>query len=227
MSAAATRRRPEDEVGERFVRDTAEHVMKVLLDDGLHRHLKFGKPGTGMYWFEVVTWPGALVIRGDMGTFVFSRLTDMFEFFRGERVNPQYWAEKEISGAETQRFDVDYAARYVREHVADLGDQYEPEDVALIEAAVTALIQDWDFSHSDGVHMLLRDFRVELTDGSDFRFYDTWEWSLTDWTVQFLWCLHAIVSAIKQYDAKDVLPDGCVGGHSPSLVSCELGVDWP
>lgn len=28
-------------------------------------------------------------------------------------------------------------------------------------------------------------------------------------------------------DVEPVLPDGCVGGHSPSLVSCELGADWP
>ena len=24
-----------------------------------------------------------------------------------------------------------------------------------------------------------------------------------------------------------VLEDGCIGGHSPSLVSCALGSDWP
>lgn len=23
------------------------------------------------------------------------------------------------------------------------------------------------------------------------------------------------------------LPDGCIGGHSPDLVNCELGADWP
>lgn len=203
------KRRPEDEIGDRFARDSADHVMTVLLDSGLHRHLRFRKPGTGMYWYEVVTWPGALVIRGDMGTFVFSRLDDMFEFFRGHRINPQYWAEKEISGAETRRFDMDYAARYIREHVADLDDQYEPDDVALIRQAVEEVIRDFDFGDSHGAHTLIRDMRVDLSDGQTFEFYDTWEWNLTDWTVQFLWCCHAIVAAIRQYDA---LTGGSGGG---------------
>ncbi|MBM0203233.1 hypothetical protein JNW90_09015 [Micromonospora sp. STR1s_5] len=29
---------------------------------------------------------------------------------------------------------------------------------------------------------------------------DTFEWDLTDWDWQYLWCCHAIVSAVALYD---------------------------
>jgi hypothetical protein len=38
--------------------------------------------------FDVVTWPGHLSISGDMGCFVFTRVDDMFTFFRGHEDAP-------------------------------------------------------------------------------------------------------------------------------------------
>lgn len=192
----------EDAMRERFTRNTAEHTMEVLLDNGLHRHLRFTKPGTNSYWFEIVTWPGTLTIRGDMGSFVFARLPDMLEFFRGQRINPQYWAEKEQTGAPTARFDEKFAAKLIRENVSDEElAEYEPEDVQSIQAAALALVHDFYFGHEAGARQLIADFEVQLQHAPPFSFYDTWEWDLTDWTAQFLWCCHAIVWAIKQYDA--------------------------
>lgn len=82
---------------QRFPKDVADHELTILRDDGLYRHLRCAQPGTGSYWFEIVTWPGALAIRGDAGDgYLFSRIDDMLEFFRrpDQRINPQYWAEK-------------------------------------------------------------------------------------------------------------------------------------
>ncbi len=83
---------------ERFERDTADHEMEVLHDDGLYRHLRFSAPDTYCYGYDLVTWPGYLVICGDMGDYTFTRIRDMFEFFAGERqapgINPSYWAQK-------------------------------------------------------------------------------------------------------------------------------------
>lgn len=88
----------ERDMAERFQRETARHEMTILHDDGLYRHLRARKPGSGLYWFDIVTWPGSLAIRGDINSaYVFSRMTDMFEFFQGSRdgrINPDYWAEK-------------------------------------------------------------------------------------------------------------------------------------
>lgn len=87
---------------EGFLEDIKNHKLNILKDDGLYRHLVFKRPCTNCCRFDIVTYPGYLVISGDMGCQVFSRLTDMFEFFRtddrdfnknrsgGLRINPSY-----------------------------------------------------------------------------------------------------------------------------------------
>ena len=89
-------------VKQRFEGDTENHTMEILQDEGLYRHLKFTNAGSQCYRFDIHTWPGALCVSGDMGTYVFSRLPDMFEFFRMSDgdwnkkhiINPGYWGEK-------------------------------------------------------------------------------------------------------------------------------------
>ena len=61
-----------------------------------YRHLLFRQPNSGNMWFEIITWPDSLMIRGDMGSWSFSRVQDMFTFFRSDqlKINPSYWTEK-------------------------------------------------------------------------------------------------------------------------------------
>ena len=88
---------------ETFLKDVAKHEMKVLLDNGLYRHLRFSATGKHLWnqWYDIITWPGRLAYTGDMGTYVFARLEDMFEFFRTRPsesrnlyINTGYWGEK-------------------------------------------------------------------------------------------------------------------------------------
>ncbi|HAJ0019490.1 TPA: hypothetical protein HL358_15345 [Escherichia coli] len=96
-----------------FIRNVSRHHMSIERDDGLYRHLRFKSSGTNTYYFDLVTWPGYLTVTGDMGTWTFSRITDMFEFFSSEHfgrresflINPGYWAEKFEAGAGGGRFD--------------------------------------------------------------------------------------------------------------------------
>jgi hypothetical protein len=82
----------------RFPDDIAQHQMKVKRNDGLYRHIYFGRPGTGNMSFSITTWPGYLAYTGDMGDYVFCRLDDMFQFFRTDRTpNYSYWAEKVVA----------------------------------------------------------------------------------------------------------------------------------
>lgn len=95
----------------RFIRDVSSHQLSVIRDNGLYRHLRFSRPNTRAYSFDIVTWPGYLAVTGDMGTWTFSRITDMFEFFTdthfGRRdsfhINPGYWSEKFEAGAGRSR----------------------------------------------------------------------------------------------------------------------------
>lgn len=92
------------EMRERFLDDTREHVMDIIKDDGLYRHVRFQKPGSSFYYYDLVTWPGHLVICGDAGDYHFSRIRDMFEFFEsdGDRINPDYWSGK-LQGRDSAR----------------------------------------------------------------------------------------------------------------------------
>ena len=91
-----------ERVKDRFIGDTDNHTMEILQDEELYRHLKFTDNGSQCYRFDIHTWPGTLCIDGDMGTYVFSRIPDMFEFFRMKDgdfnkkhvINPGYWGEK-------------------------------------------------------------------------------------------------------------------------------------
>lgn len=96
----------EKKVLNQFIRNVVAHSLSVVRDDGVYRHLRFQRPGTNSYYFDLVTWPGYLTVTGDMGTWTFSRTEDMFEFFTsahfGKResfqINPGYWSEKFEAG---------------------------------------------------------------------------------------------------------------------------------
>lgn len=126
---------------QRFERDVADHVMTIVRDDGVDRHIKFRRADDSYYWFEILTWPGALCIRGDCGTYVFSRLTDMFEFFRTDRgndpnklyINEGYWCEKLLAvnsngygRGRAQEFSGDKFAAYVKR---DFESYFESHDI--------------------------------------------------------------------------------------------------
>ena len=121
---------PEAAARERFVHDTSTHELSVLRDEGEYRHLRFKAPDHGFYYFDLVTWPGHLVICGDAGDYHFSRTRDMFEFFepRGSRggfddveygINAHYWGEK-LQGARAGRESaMSYSRDALRAHVIE------------------------------------------------------------------------------------------------------------
>lgn len=211
--------------GDRFRHDTGGHEMAVLHDDGPYRHLRFRRPDTGMYWFDIITWPGCLTINGDMGSYTFSRDPDMFEFFRtGARyaINPDYWAEKIRCGQgggnrdHVKEFSLDVFREQVAEYLETFFDGYL-EDLAdndgqpLWPGLDEALL--WEFNHGDlgtedEARALLRDFRHTVYSPDHrraprvFTFgTDWWEWDLRTYAYPYLWCCHAIVWGIGQYDA--------------------------
>ncbi len=226
----------------RFAADTAKHKMTVLHDDGLYRHLRFQAPGTGFYWFDLVTWPGRLAFTGDMDGYVFARTTDMFEFFRTgsitadnpNRINPGYWAEKTDGGRRScKEYSDKRFKQLVDEYIAEHAEEFPG-----LAAAVETELEDVDWQHEDSAREFLRDFEyVEETEpnvvrtradynavrlnrnapvsevadavraceearrNATFRFHDTWEWELSDYTWSFLWACNAIAWGIRAYDA--------------------------
>jgi len=196
----------------RFAKDTTEHVMTILHSDGLYRHLRFKKPGTRFYYFDLITWPGYLTIAGDMGTYTFERTEDMFTFFRGAGdINPQYWSEKIRAGTGTNgRIATEYSEalfkKHVSEHIAEYAEYSgldEAERAALIEEVRIQILEGGDSYTEQGARASLDDFNCEFDNQRESLrvFSDTWEWDLSDYTVQFLWCCFAIRWGISQFDA--------------------------
>lgn len=199
--------RAETDYFARFKADTSEHEMQTLHDYGLYRHLRFKSPGTGMYWFDVITWPGNLTIRGDMGSYTFARLEDMFEFFGGRQpgyVNEGYWAEKLVAidkHGPAKEFDEFLFRQRVLEHFWEQREDYDPSEARRIWEAIRDQVFD-DFADrhdAAACHYLLRDFSSPV---SGYEFTDSWEWGNFDaYGLQFVWNLHAITHAIRAYRA--------------------------
>lgn len=184
---------------ERFARDTSTHEMTVVRADGVDRHLRFRSPKGSNYWFDVITWPGTLCIDGDCGTFVFRRVTDMFDFFRSPdgSINPGYWSEKCVSATARgiECFEWDSFERAVKAYM----DQVCKNDAAVgwAEAVREEVMQQLGDIEQDefGAVAFIRDFEHK-----GFRFTD-WEATCREYTFHFIWCLRAIVWSIQQWDA--------------------------
>jgi hypothetical protein len=201
---------------QRFERDTAEHKMTAIRDDGVNRHLMFRKADSSSYWFEILTWPGALCIRGDCGTYVFSRLTDMFEFFRTDDrgdlaklyINTCYWCEKlqatDCNGygkGAAKVFSSEKFAARVKERFDSYLEDREVSDEKRASLWYDIESEILDYSCDDNGHesfSRLHDFH----DADHPRlFEDCWEWNCEEYTFHFMWNLYAIAWAIRQYDA--------------------------
>lgn len=194
-----------DDIAARFQRETAGHVMTVLRDEGLYRHLRFmqPRPGSSCYWFELITVPNALIFRGDGESFVFSRLEDMFMFFRSGirkdgsiEINPGYWDEKLTSDRDcVKRYEQDRFERMVKEWTVDaIRDGSAPRGIG--KAVREDILDDWGLGDESTARRLLDSFEFK-----GFRFHDTWECSFRDYDWWFLWACHGICWGIQQYDA--------------------------
>lgn len=220
MSAACT----EDQ----FLRDVAEHDMAVIRDDGVSRHVRFRQPDSGNMYFDLVTWPGHLCYTGDMGTYVFQRTTDMFEFFRQDReynekrgrklsINLNYWTEKLVAvdgnrgGGKVKMFDDDKFTRVINEYRVNwmrdakerglLDKAGRRELWEAVEDEVLGVMED----AGDRAQFAAHDFHFSPTALSrrkhGWSFDDLFEHDFTEYTHSIVWCCYALAWGIEKYDA--------------------------
>lgn len=217
------------EARERFKRETAGHRLTVVMDQSRYkgkrakpyRHLHFGNPNGGGYWFDLVTWPGNLVFRGDGTSFAFARTDDMFEFFRRRNwdseygIDVSYCAEKLTSDRDSvvtfQEEKFLAAAREQAQHAieqehiqpdqverfwAHFNEEFVESGMCGDETGAVGVLEDFEFYNDESKEFSPRH-------KADFTFEEWWEWfSLSkgyDWW--FLWALCAIAWGIERYDA--------------------------
>jgi hypothetical protein len=176
-----------------FIESSGDRSLTIINESGLYRHIKCHKAGTGCMGFSITTWPGYLAISGDMGCYVFARIPDMFEFFRGGyhgNINEGYWAEK-VQAADKndglREFDEDAAREWVSQRVKDCGDE---------EINVDRI------NYDDG---MIRFFDSLPKHDA---FTDAWDNNFERYTFRYLWCCYAIVWAIKEYDRVKNVTEG-------------------
>lgn len=203
---------------ERFLKDVANHTMTILRDDGVNRHLRFKKPGSSSYWFDLITWPGTLCIDGDCGTYVFRRLEDMFQFFRTDRtrmtkdgntlaINPSYWGEKLVSVGKNEgftEFDSEAFDKVIMERlvswIKDHRDTTTKDERRELWDAVADIVINED-SNGDRKQLAAYDFSHKVNQKlRAFRFDDLFESSFNRYTFHFIWCCYAIAYGVLQYD---------------------------
>lgn len=205
----------------RFQRDVRLHEMTVLRDDGLYRHLRLGRPQSSVYYFGIITWPGFLTIYGDMGTLTFSRVPDMFRFFRGYtpegdlEINPYYWSEKVegIDGSayrECYEWDSEKFENAINERLDDwLEDKdFSEEELSDPESEAAQLVEE----QREAVQALLEcsdnEFEAREAlgrfDGDSGILQDFWEVDCTSYKHGYLWLCYAIQWAIMKYDVRQM-----------------------
>jgi hypothetical protein len=181
-------------VTERFSRDVASHQIEIIKDDGLHRHIRLAQPGTGVMRFDLITWPGHLCYTGDMGTFVFSRLPDMFNFFRGHSPNLSYWAEKVLAADKhggISRYSADAFRAQIKEYFE--GRTYDWSENK--KKAIWLRVKERVLSAADDGEYAAREAAAQFSVFADF-----WEADCKEYTFHYEWCCHAIPWGIAQYD---------------------------
>ena len=215
-----------------FLRDVGSHEMHLLRDDGFNRHIRFQKPDTRNQQFDLITWQGHLCYTGDMGTYVFARLEDMFEFFRTDReyaarkgktlgVNLGYWAEKllatDSNGPHSNgaiEFDQDqfkrevlaYLVQWMREHREETDAAWRRD---LWREVIDSVIETDD--GEVGKLFALQHFNFNFPhDGPCFEFDSDWlmETDFKAYTWHYQWACHAIAWGVMRYDVSIHAPTG-------------------
>jgi len=207
-----------EEMEKRVLEAVKDHQMLIEADHGVVRSIVFSTPGQCHAWFRVITWPGCLCISGDYGTFVFNRVDDMFCFFRegeptGElKTNPYYWAEK-LEAVDRADGHDKYSQKLFDQNVKESFDTFFEEcddDILKHKADCWSEIQDDVLRCGDDERSGQEAASDFLHEASGFKLYDFWENSNREYSVRYLWCITAIVWAIRKYDVekKDEVKDG-------------------
>lgn len=178
-------------VKERIGNDLAHHTVTLKHSDGMYRHWRCQKPGTWVLGFDIITWPGSLCYTGDMGDYLFQRTNDMVAFMRGSCMSYSYAAEKCVAhDGRLKEWREERFREVLNERLAESDDgtytvmrrgEKRKESIAEKIEEIISEYENYGSRHDAEKAM----YESGLWDGCDMP-------SCEDYTVHFLWCLHAI-----------------------------------
>ncbi len=185
--------------------NVSNHEMTILQDNELYKHLRFRAPGTSMWGFDIITWPGYLTIVGDIGDgYIFHLEQNMLRFFDHSQpdgnINPGYWAEKLTRSITYEEYSPDVFTRTITDLATDLRDHIPWDDHQRFNESIT----DDVLSHAENGETYARDalHNFTFTDSTNTQHTfntDTQDHNFTDYKYHFILALHAILWGAKTY----------------------------
>ena len=198
---------------ERFLKDIKDHQIEIIKDDGVYRHIKCQSPDTWNMGFYIITFPGGLLYTGDVGTYEFERIEDMFRFFRSGidektgdiNISSAYWAEKCLSesifGNGIKEFDPELFKERIKEYFEQYYEDNDSKEKETVWEEIKSQILDFSEDSEWSLVAALNNFSLYHGIDTEFAFYDFWDgFSGMSKTFHFIWCLYAIVWTIQKYD---------------------------
>lgn len=197
-----------------FLNDVKDHKMIIMRDDGLYRHIRFKRPGTNCMYFDLITWPGNLCFTGDMGTNVFSRVEDMFDFFRSGpelSINLEYWSEKllAVDGNKFHSAVTEFDKEKFEKTIKEIRMDWIEESIGAGSLNKEQRRELWDAVENDVMGCLddgqewarqaANDFLYKNENG-EWCFQDLFEYNFDKFSTHFEWCCYAIAWGIWMYE---------------------------
>lgn len=212
---------PAAEAWSSFQENSANHQLSVLHEDGLYRHFRMSEPGTHMWSWDIVTWPGHLATSGDIADglnltemttsadgLTFSREPDMVGFFAlanhkrvyysdgAPSIDFRYWAEK-LQGDQretTREYKHENFIRFVTETLTEcLVDGRGSHFEQLTQDQADELIAE-----ANSLEHFESETREWLRDHEE-EFPDAWENDFKDYSFHFQVACYAINAAVHAY----------------------------
>lgn len=152
-----------------------DHEITVELDSGVFRSWKCGKPNECAYAFRVLTFPGRILVAGDIGELIVERTHDMLPWCRRSIDSIAYFASKVPHAIPTKAYDQDVADEWIAEQLA--GDELTDEQ----RHDLRSLSRYIDDQHRFQTDL----YDSGIVDGCDFP-------DFSNWNSNFLWCREAI-----------------------------------
>jgi hypothetical protein len=212
------------EVAERFAEDIADHKLTIEECGPLpfrsilaRRHR--GDGWDSCYHFRVITYPGGLLYTGDMGTYVFQRCWDMFDWWPskyGDAFDFRYIAEKcqaadkcdsikQWSGSKAKATIDEMIAEHRDQQPADWDVEEDGEWTAVVDEEYLDQLMEVrnhvsDFSNSE--YNIQEFYRLLYeVDGLE----DVCEIPTpSEYSLRFVWCCHAVRWLIDEVRRQEV-----------------------
>lgn len=192
------RRKFAEDVREKFPRDVANHIVVQYHNDGdVGRLWKCHNPKSTACHFWISAPPGWLMIYGDMGECMWSRLHDMIPFIRGSIESTSYFHEKSSRDCRTKEHSTEMVSEWLQ-CVEQEWEDYHGEPMSESKREILEELEgDWDGEDVEGFIRKIYDAGL---------FYDSESIpSFQHYTFHYLWQCKALDWFVKQLDAGNVL----------------------